>query len=81
MTMTEEGKAQAKKIKELEDQDYNVIKLRLTNKNGIPDLLAIPRDCPVLFTEMKSKTGKASPLQKYRIKELKSWGFKAEICD
>ena len=42
-----EQQVQAKKIKELEAQGYYVIKLTMTNKNGIPDLLAIPRDSDV----------------------------------
>jgi hypothetical protein len=37
-----EQQVQAKKIKELEAQGYYVIKLTMTNKNGIPDLLAKP---------------------------------------
>ncbi len=49
--MTEEGKIQARKIKELEDQGYYVVKLMKTNKNGIPDLIAIPKDSDVLFIE------------------------------
>ena len=50
--MTEQ-KIQSKKIKELEEQGYYVIKLKLTNKNGIPDLIAIPKDCNVKFIEVK----------------------------
>ena len=40
--MTEQ-QIQNKRIKELEAEGYYVIKLKLTNKNGIPDLLALPR--------------------------------------
>ena len=39
--MTEQ-QIQSKRIKELEDEGYYVIKLIQTNKNGIPDLIAIP---------------------------------------
>ena len=39
--MTEQ-QIQAKRIKELEAEGYYVIKLVKTNKNGIPDLIAIP---------------------------------------
>lgn len=76
--MTEQ-QIQSKKIKELEAQGYYVIKLMKTNKNGIPDLIAIPRDCNVLFVEVKTATGKVSPLQEFRINELKSHGIKTEI--
>ena len=51
--MTEQ-QIQSKKIKELEAQGYYVIKLIKTNKNGIPDLIAIPRNSDVLFIEVKA---------------------------
>lgn len=74
-----ESQVQAKKIKELEDNGYYVIKLMKTNKNGIPDLIAIPRDSDVLFVEVKSSTGRLSPLQEYRIKELNNHGIITEV--
>ena len=46
--MTEQ-KIQFKKIKELEQLGYYVIKLTTTNKNGIPDLIAIPQNSDVLL--------------------------------
>lgn len=70
--MTEQ-KIQKKRIKQLEDDGYYVIKLTVTNKNGIPDLIAIPKNSDVLFVECKTKTGKVSELQKYRLKELKDY--------
>ena len=76
--MTEQ-QIQTKKIKELEAEGYFVIKLKLTNKNGIPDLLAIPKDYDVLFVEVKGKKGKVSKLQEYRIKELKDNGVRVEV--
>lgn len=78
MLMTE-GKIQTKRIKELEAQGYYVIKLLKTNKNGIPDLLAIPPNSDVLFSEIKKPMGRVSPLQEYRLKELKQHGVKTEI--
>lgn len=77
--MATEGQIQAKKIKELEKEGYYVIKLKATNKNGIPDILAIPPDADVTFVEVKTEKGIVSELQKYRIKELKGYGFKAEV--
>lgn len=76
--MTEQ-QIQTKKIKELEAQGYYVLKLMKTNKNGIPDLLAIPKDSDVLFIEVKTSIGKLSKLQEFRIKELKEHGVKAEV--
>ena len=50
-----------------------------TNKNGIPDILAIPPDTDVIFSEVKTPTGKVSKLQEYRLKELKGYGFRTEV--
>tara|TARA_R100000781_G_scaffold5211_1_gene5907 strand:+ start:3836 stop:4075 length:240 start_codon:yes stop_codon:yes gene_type:complete len=76
--MTEQ-QVQAKKIKELESKGYYVLKLIKTNKNGIPDLVALHPDKKVLFIEVKTKKGKVSKLQEYRLKELKEHGFQTEI--
>jgi hypothetical protein len=74
-----ESQIQSKKIKELEAQGYYVIKLIKTNKNGIPDLIAIPPNSDVLFVEVKGPTGKLSSLQEYRIKELANKNIKTEV--
>jgi len=75
--MTEQ-QIQSKRIKQLESEGYYVIKLTQTNKNGIPDLVALkPND--VLFVEVKAPKGKLSKLQEYRLKELKEYGFKTEV--
>jgi len=78
VAMTEQ-QIQSKRIKELEEEGYYVIKLIKTNKNGIPDLIAIPKDSDVLFSEIKKPKGKVSALQKYRIKELEAYGIRTEI--
>jgi len=74
-----EQQIQKKRIEELESQGYYVIKLVKTNKNGIPDLIAIPPNSDVLFSEVKKPNGKVSKLQEYRLKELKQYGIKTEI--
>jgi|TARA_B100000900_G_C20385529_1_gene636343 Holliday junction resolvase len=74
-----EQQIQKKRINQLEELGYYVLKLIKTNKNGIPDLIAIPKDSNVLFSEVKTPTGKLTPLQEYRLKELKGYGFKTEI--
>ena len=76
--MTEQ-KIQSKKIKELEALGYYVIKLKLTNKNGMPDLIAIPKNSDVEFIEVKKPKGKLSKLQEYRIQELQKHGVKVEV--
>jgi Holliday junction resolvase len=70
--MTEQ-QIQRKRIKELEAEGYYVIKLTVTNKNGIPDLIAIPPNSNVLFSEIKRPNGKLSKLQEFRIKELQPY--------
>ena len=75
--MTEQ-QIQGKRIKQLEEEGYYVIKLIKTNKNGIPDLLAIPPGSEVVFSEVKKPKGKLSELQKYRLKELQKYG-KVEV--
>lgn len=74
-----EQQVQAKLIKDLESQGYYVIKLVKTNKNGIPDLIAIPPGSDVEFIEVKASGGKTSKLQDYRLKELTKHGVKATI--
>lgn len=78
ISMTEQ-QIQSKRIKELEAQGYYVIKLIRTNKNGIPDLIAIPPNSDVLFSEIKKPGGKLSKLQEFRIKELNQIGIKTEV--
>lgn len=70
-----ESKIQAKLIKSLEAQGYYVIKLSVTNKPGIPDILAIPPGSNVEFYEVKQPGKKPRPLQEYRIKEINENGF------
>ena len=53
-----EQQIQSKRIKELEAEGYYVIKLITTNKNGIPDLIAIPKGSDVLLVEVKKPDGK-----------------------
>lgn len=76
--MTEQ-QIQKKRIDQLEAEGYYVIKLIKTNKNGIPDIVAIPPGAPVIFSEIKTPKGKTSKIQDYRMKELNKYGFKTEI--
>ena len=76
--MTEQ-QIQKKRINQLEKKGYYVIKLIKTNKNGIPAIVAIPPDAPVIFSEIKTEKGKVSKIQEYRLKELDSYGFTTEV--
>ena len=76
--MTEQ-QIQKKRIDQLEAEGYFVIKLTVTNKNGIPDILAIAPGADVLFCEVKTPKGVLSKIQEYRIKELERHGIRTEI--
>jgi hypothetical protein len=76
-----ESKIQAKLIKELESKGYYVLKLSVTNKPGIPDLIALPKGCNAVFIEVKQKGKKPRQLQKYRMTELTDHGIKAFVYD
>ena len=65
-----ESKVQAKLIKKLEAEGYYVIKLSVTNKPGIPDLIALPPGCNAEFYEVKQKGAKPRKLQLFRAKEI-----------
>jgi Holliday junction resolvase len=73
-----EQQIQTKRIKQLEAEGYYVLKLIRVNKTGIPDLIAI-KEGEILFSEIKTPKGKLSEIQKYRMKELESYGFKTEL--
>ena len=76
--MTEQ-QIQKKRIDQLEKEGYYVLKLIKTNKNGIPDVVAMHPEKGVLFSEIKTPKGKLSKIQEYRIKEIKSYGFDVEV--
>lgn len=70
------SKFQTKVIKEYEKNGYYVINLIKTNKNGIPDLLAI-KDGTATFIECKQGGDTIKELQKFRIDELREFGCDA----
>lgn len=75
-----ESKVQARLIKHYEMQGYMVVKLILTNKPGIPDLMLL-KDGTASFIECKRKGGKPRLLQEYRIEELRSHGFNVVVAN
>lgn len=64
----------------MEAQGYYVVKLILTNKPGIPDLLCL-KNGKAFFVEVKRPGEKSRPLQYHRINELKEMGFRCEVWD
>lgn len=73
-----ESKIQARIIKRLESEGYYVVKLILTSKNGIPDLLIL-KDGVASFVEVKRPGEKPRSLQEYRMNELRNLGFTCEV--
>ena len=76
-----ESKVQKSLIDELERKGFYVIKLSVTNKNGIPDIVALPKGCGAVFYEVKQKGKKPSKLQEFRIKELNNHGINVYVYD
>lgn len=73
-----ESKIQSRIIKQLEAEGYYVVKLILTNKPGIPDLLCL-KNGKASFIEVKRPEEKPRPLQEYRMNELRNLGFECEV--
>jgi hypothetical protein len=57
-----------------ESKGWEVVNLIKTNKNGIPDYMML-KDGVTVFVESKEKWDRLSPIQIYRIKQLKQIGF------
>jgi hypothetical protein len=69
-----------KKISDnLTSEGYFVTNLIKTNRNGIPDLLALKFDEPPLFVECKTLKGRLSEIQKFRLNELTERGFNCYV--
>jgi len=73
-----ESKIQGRIVKELEADGYFVVKLSLTNKNGMPDLMAL-KDGVAKFIEVKRQGEDLRPLQIYRMQELRALGFDCSV--
>lgn len=73
-----ESKIQKEVIDKMEAQGFFVVKLIKTNKNGIPDLLCMRKD-EYFFIEVKSSKGKLTEIQKYRLKELETFGVRTFV--
>ena len=73
-----ESQYQKKISDKLESEGYFVVKLIKTNKNGIPDLIAI-KENNTIFVEVKTTKGVLSEIQKYRLQELTNKGIKCYV--
>lgn len=68
-----ESKVQSRLIQQLKSEGCYVIKLSVTNKPGIPDLICIRPSGIAEFYEVKQPGKEPDPLQKYRMKELSKY--------
>ncbi|OAV65648.1 VRR-NUC domain protein [Bacteroidales bacterium Barb6] len=73
-----ESEIQRRIIQRLEADGWYVVKLILTNRPGIPDLMAL-KNGKAFFVEVKRPEQKARELQEYRMKELRGMGFECEV--
>ncbi len=70
-----ESHYQKKISDDLTEGGYFVTNLIKTNRNGIPDLLALKINEPPLFIECKTPKGRLSDIQIFRLNELSLLGF------
>lgn len=66
-----EQKLQAKILKWLEAHGYYVVKTIVSNKKGVPDILACAPDGRFVAIEVKYGANKASKLQEYNLAQIK----------
>ena len=76
--MASEQQLQSKIILFLKKEKWIVVKTIVLSIAGFPDIFAF-RNKVAIFIEVKSPTGKATPLQEHRIKQLTANGFWAEV--
>jgi len=76
--MTEQ-QYQKKISDDLTEGGYFVTNLIKTNRNGIPDLLALKINEPPLYIECKTPKGKLSKIQEFRLDELTERGFNCYV--
>lgn len=72
---------QKKIMEHYENLGYYVIKLIKTSKNGIPDIVAIPKGMSdLVFIEVKTPKGVTSAIQRFRHKELDKHGCQVIVA-
>ena len=64
----------------MESKWYIVIKITISNWNGIPDLLILTWNSRHFWCEVKKPDGVLSVLQKFRIKSLSQLGDKIIVA-
>ena len=73
-----ESKIQKKGMTIFRQKGWTAIRLILTGEGGMPDTVFLKKGRDPVFVEFKkSSGGKLSPLQKYKINQLRNRGFEA----
>ena len=75
-----EQKVQAKILKWLNDKGFYTVKTIVSNKKGVPDILACSPQGRFVAIEVKYGANKASKLQEYNIQQIKKRGGFAIVC-
>jgi hypothetical protein len=73
-----ESQIQSRLISQYKAQGYYVIKLGITNKPGLPDLMLL-KDGVASFVEVKRSGCVPTPLQLHRADELRAIGFDVQV--
>jgi len=67
----EESKVVQSIRKYLKSKKYITINFQVVTPSGCPDLVAIDTNGNHIYFEIKDKGGRVSPIQKYRIEQLR----------
>lgn len=68
-------------VKEVKRRDGLCLKMNTHTMDGIPDRIVLMSYGKIGFVEVKQKGKKPRVLQEFRIKQLKSLGFKVYVLD
>lgn len=72
--MEQEKDAEKKLRKAIERQGGAFLKFVSPGNDGVPDRVALLPDGRIIFVELKKKTGRLSPIQKFQIAKFRKLG-------
>lgn len=75
-----EARLQSKIIKDLQKIGWLVVKVKLCNLNGHPDVVAY-KASKTVFIEVKDEGEDAEPLQKHVHQQIRNQGFNVYVID
>ena len=75
-----EAKLQKKILDYLKAEGYYTVKTIVSNKKGVPDIIACSPTGKFLAIEVKYGNNKPTKLQEYNIQQIKERGGKALVC-